>query len=313
MPTLPLIYRWTILITLLGGWATHAAATEQRCPFTGEVYRAKSYKDIVLFRGGNPQKKEAVRRHTPLYHRDVLRVLGNQVVEIRDQPGEQLRVIGPEDGEVTIKAPRSCKLDEPGWYVILTRIADAFSAEIDGAVAPEATVTLPARSAEGDTGGETRIELPLLPRQYLSSDVDRITVVWGGPSAHASIAGGADQILSAESDWHSWISAQPVRPLLADETLELSVVSLRDPTNAQRVKIRVTAPGKAPRPEGIASVANLSPAERTLYALWLYRDGPPEWRLQALSLLQSASEDNYMAWKLWRAITAHDGALLQPR
>lgn len=60
--------------------------------------------------------------------------------------------------------------------------------------------------------------------------------------------------------------------------------------------VTMVSPAAVPRPEWITQPeTTLSPADRTAWAIWVWRSAGPQWRLQALSMINETSGSSWLA------------------
>lgn len=280
-------------------FAITAGAAPDEC-FRGEIVDAEDFAKVVVVRAHPRRGDDSLGRHTPLYGGDTLIVQGDQVVWIRDRPGGELREVTAGQGRVKISEPETCEVRDD-FENTLGALMVSLGGIVGGPVADEPVVTYP-RSDEPSGG----VDLALKGTQLLTSDLDTLSVHWRGPDAHVELRSPADAGVraSSESTGTSLVEARIERPLQVGETLELE---LETKNGAVSRTIRVVPRDQLPKPDGIGSLDGLSVTERTIYAIWLAARGPLEWRLQGISLLAEAARDDYMAWKVLRALRAAEG------
>lgn len=135
--------------------------------------------------------------------------------------------------------------------------------------------------------------LQSLPRQKLTADVP-VVLAWRG--------GAGPYACEAANDWGDTVRAlsQPgtvswcVLPGLPDATRQLRLREQRGPAltwNIQWVDwAQVPQPG-----DWLGADKAMGSAQQTAWAIWLWRQGPAEWRLQALAMLQQAAGEQWLA------------------
>lgn len=132
-----------------------------------------------------------------------------------------------------------------------------------------------------------------LPRQRLTPDVTP-TLAWReglGPYTCMAVSEFGDPLWQQEVDAsHSSCAVPPG----LQAARQFQVRESRGPTVVWNLRWE-TWPA-VPRPSWVPpDASNLGPPERTAWAMWLWQSGPPEWRLQALGML------NLQASKEWAA------------
>lgn len=135
--------------------------------------------------------------------------------------------------------------------------------------------------------------LQALPRQKLTADLP-VVLAWRG--------GAGPYACEAANDWGDTVRAQPqsstvswcVLPAaLPDSTRQLRLREQRGP--ALTWNIRWVDWAQVPRPAELASTRASDATEKTAWAIWLWRQGMAEWKLQALAMLQQAAGEQWLA------------------
>ncbi|ARE41576.1 hypothetical protein RGUI_3435 [Rhodovulum sp. P5] len=266
------------------------------CTFRGEIVYAEDFPRIVIDRADPEHGGQALGPHAPLYPGDVLLVQGDQVAWIRDEPGGDLREITAGDGRVTIGQPETCDV-HAGFAVTLRGLYASLNAIIGGPVTDQPIVTYPRRGDPAPGG----LKLAFGDGQLLAAGTEFLSVSWTGLDAEVALRSTTDDtvLINLRSAGVPLVEGAIERPLQPGEALRLEFE-----TEKGRVTrtIRVVPRGDLPKPAGVESLDDLTPAEATIYAIWLATEGPPEWRLQGMSLLARAARDDYMAWKVLRGL-----------
>lgn len=130
-----------------------------------------------------------------------------------------------------------------------------------------------------------------LPLQQLTRDVTPSLGWRGGAGPYRCVVSSA----AGEVVWKS--------PFLAVDTCTLAKVAngvsvvLEDSSKAQfRLNLRPVEWNGVPRPEWLPpGTARPTPAELAAWAIWLWRSGGPEWRLQSLGMLRGAAGTHWLA------------------
>jgi hypothetical protein len=140
---------------------------------------------------------------------------------------------------------------------------------------------------------------PLVPvgRQFVPRDQALIAVIWSGPAAAAHLVRPGHPDEASHPGTGGWATFA-VGNLDGPATVALSGAPL-----AWQIDISEAIPG----PPGIAAGGALTPGDRLARAIWLLRDGPPEWRLFAISEIAALAPSDFIANELWDA--AQKGAL----
>ncbi len=274
-----------------------SSAAADGCTFRGEIVYADDYRKIVIDRSDPVRAGQSLGPHAPLYPGDTLLVQGDQVIWIRDAPGGELREISAGDGRVSIAQPETCDVRQ-GLSTTLDRLAQSLSSIISGPVAEQPIITHPQR---GDTAPDG-LKLNFERAQFLTGDTMALSVSWSGLGAEVSLrsANDAGVLSSARSADVPFVDLAFNRPLQPGEELRLDLETEQGVVSRA---IRVVPRDALPKPPGVQSLDDFTPDEATIYAIWLATEGPPEWRLQGMSLLAEAAREDYMAWKVLRALS----------
>lgn len=131
-----------------------------------------------------------------------------------------------------------------------------------------------------------------LPRQLLTPDVPVVLAWRGGAGSYAC---------EAANDWGDTVRALPqpsnvswcVLSALPDATRQLRLREQRGP--ALTWNIRRVDWAQVPRPAQLARARAADAADQTAWAIWLWRQGPAEWKLQALAMLQQVAGEQWLA------------------
>lgn len=285
------------------------SAAADGCTFRGEIVYADDYRKIVIDRADPARAGQSLGPHAPIYPGDTLLVQGDQVIWIRDAPGGELRELTQGDGRVTIAQPETCDVRD-GFKATLGGLMSSLKAIIGGPVADQPVPTYPTRSNAGEPDSElspTGIELNLSDQQLVTSDIVTLGIHWKGMEAKVLLASSNAQdtpLVAAEAKYAPFIDTQLSRPLVVGERLQLVIAT---ELGSVARSIRVVPRDVLPKPASVQSLDDLSPAEAAVYAIWLATEGPPEWRLQGMTLLSETAREDYMAWKVLRGLRA--GAL----
>jgi len=268
--------------------------------FRGEIVSATDYGKISLLPAGSPSAMDAgvLGPHYPLNSGDILSVSGDTVVIIRDRPGGKTRRLTVADDPVIIGAEETCETRPAFQKTFGGMINATLGVILSGPVAEMPVPTYP--RAISIAGG---VELPFEDPQYLAAGLEHLAFHWSGPEAEVMLRheGANDSLVSAPSRDVPFLAEQLSRPTRTGERLQLMITSRnREITR----KIEVLETSALPLPDGLSALENLSSDEAAIYAIWLATEGPPQWRLQGLSMLSVVAEENYMAWKTLRALRA---------
>jgi hypothetical protein len=168
-----------------------------------------------------------------------------------------------------------------------------------------------ARGGEADEAAPIRPIRTLrdLPRQRLSTEARPVLAWTGGVPPYAC------QVLDAETEVR-WAAGGIESGWCKAETGEASAARLivRDARGRSAGwNVRAAAPAEVPRPAWLpGAVVTLSSADRTAWAIWLWQDGGPEWRLQAVAMLDAQARDEWLARYFLDGVLG-ELPLLQPR
>lgn len=274
------------------------AAITQACTFHGEIVHSSDYSKIVIDRAEPGRENEKPGQYTPLFEGDVILLQGDAIALIRSEPGQRPQKITAGDGRVMIGSASDCQVSNNFMQVIIN-LPRGIIGGLRGPVPDQPVATYP----RGGDGAALGIEIDLVEPQWVSADLSTIHIFWRGLNAQVSLIDDAGtELLTLQSESTPHVEGKLLRTLRPGETLRLV---LETELGTRDWAVRVSPQADRPRPEELAGVDNLSEEERAIYAMWLATQGPPEWRLQGMSLLAKAAQTNYMAWKLWRGIWAN--------
>ncbi|MEM8942901.1 MAG: hypothetical protein AAGC91_12165 [Pseudomonadota bacterium] len=275
-----------------------AAVAANGCTFRGEIVYADDYEKIVIERANAAPAGEALGPHAPLFPGDTLLVRGDQVIWIRDEPGGDLREITAGDGRVNIGQPDNCDVRK-GFAETLSDLISRLAAILEGPVADQPVVTHPVRGDTASGGLKLAFEQKLL----LAEGLDALSVHWVGVDATVELRSTSDDRvrLSASTDGVPIVEEQLDLPLQAGDEL---ILELRSEEGRVLRAVTVVTMDQLPKPAGVKNLNGLTPSEDTIYAIWLATEGPAEWRLQGMTMLAQAAQDDYLAWKVLRGLTA---------
>jgi hypothetical protein len=146
---------------------------------------------------------------------------------------------------------------------------------------------------EDDTPPPTLTPDPLAPtgRQRVLRGTTQVMVLWRGGASNLTVRPELRGSMSVENRRYAWAAV----PLAADA--DRYVVT----TENGALSWSIEKVDSAPSPPWFADPNPQTEAERLVRAVWLLTDGPPEWRLFALTELSDlASAGNVVAAQFWQ-------------
>jgi hypothetical protein len=192
-------------------------------------------------------------------------------------------------GEYTIRGGAAALAGKAAEYVKL-----AFALIEPEVPAPRPTSTSVRGSQDADTRKAAILAIaPLrdLPRQSVVRGLRPIAAWRDGTPAFRCEALNQDvEALSSSSDvTNAWCRYAP----LTDDTVRLRV---RGSLNRSiGWNIRVASWNDVPHPDWMEPGVQLSPQEKTAWAIWLWQHADVSWRMQSLAMLDEASQTQWLA------------------
>jgi hypothetical protein len=273
-----------------------AIGEETACRPAGQITRVSNPDAVVLSRGSG--EVVPARRYTSLYSGDRIRVTTPaDRVEIIEQSGSSRRVIGLDDGEVTV-AGGSCDTSRQWQDVALT-----VAGSMDDIFA-QPPVTVPSLTVVRD-GLKLQLLLNPADAYLIPASISEAMIPWRGYPATASARFEDTQIATATSVSDPFV----VLPLAGYDGVgsRLHVDLVPEPVDGISIAgtsfdVEVTDISALPQPFSVPEPnfdpLNLNQSDFATYATWLYLKGGSEWQLTALTLLNRASEYDFAARRL---------------
>lgn len=294
-------------------WMTLAPCAAQACP--GGLFGTAGQVLEVMPADAQAEVVDAEGRRTlvgvgALYcHGDVVRPSASASQVVIHAEGQR-RTLAP--GEAYRAAARPLPAD------VQTLVQLSGLRNQDGRLRPVPVVPEPRQIRAAGAASSTTVwplstlrALQALPRQLLTADVP-VVLAWRG--------GAGPYACEAANDWGDTVRALPqassvswcVLSALPDATRQLRLREQRGP--ALTWNIRRVDWAQVPRPAQLARARAADATDQTAWAIWLWRQGPAEWKLQALAMLQQAAGEQWLAAYYRDLILAEqwDDALTSP-
>ena len=287
-------------VGLLTFCALPAIGAEDDCPPIGQILDARRYEGVRVVTKGHPAGTFALPNQL-LYRGDILEIREGHQATIEDRPGAPPRVL--RDGSHEIRSDAPCDLDASFWGKFPTLLTIGLALFTPST--PVQSVTMPLSDALIDSADCAPPTMPFSSPQRVSRRTGYLAALWRGCVKRVVVSDGNGKIFaerSLENRVQSVVIGLPPDWPPKSGHAELWVT---DGSVWAKQNLTIVAAGAAPLPPGVDRPwTALSSSERAVAALWLALEGPAEWRLQGWSMVEQATERDYLAWKAWTGARA---------